>query len=121
VAFSDSFGAGFSVVRIEKSVLHVGTITLAGRSADGKTRWAVDTAGLNVDDLVVTADALYCVGHYEGGGKPAELRVISPADGKTVATIESNGFPAYNGTSAAGNKLFVATREGKLICYLGGP
>jgi len=28
-----------------------------------------------------------------------------------------DGFPAFNGMSVAGNRLFVATREGRLICY----
>ena len=118
-AFSDDFGAGFSVARADKSVLHIGKITLAGQSADGKTKWAADTERLNIDDLVVTSDALYCVGHFEEGGKPAELRVISRADGKVLATHELRGFPAYNGASAAGNRLFMATREGKLICLEG--
>ena len=119
VAFSDTFGAGFGVARIEKSVLHVGKITLTAKGADGKTKWDVDAGGLNIDDLLVAGDALYCAGHYEGGGKPAELRVISPADGKTTATVEIKGFPAMNGMSAAGKRLFVATRDGKLICYEG--
>jgi hypothetical protein len=31
--------------------------------------------------------------------------------------VPVEGFPAFFGMSAAGKRLFVATREGKLICY----
>jgi len=34
-----------------------------------------------------------------------------------VSTIPVDGFPAFLGMSAAGTRLFIRTREGKLICY----
>lgn len=34
-----------------------------------------------------------------------------------VNAIPVDGFPAFMGMSASGNRLFLATREGKLICY----
>ena len=99
--------------------MHVGVITLAGKSIDGKTKWSRPTERLNVDDLLVTPDILYCLGHYEKEGMPAELRIVSRTDGKILAKHEIKEFPAYNGMSAAGKRLFVATREGKLLCFEG--
>lgn len=119
IAFGKGFEMGFSLSRQPKKVFHTGTITLSGRTPDGKTKWGEPTNRLNIDDLLVTADGAYCVGHYESGGKPAELRVISRQHGKVLATHEIKGFPTYNGMCAAGKKLFIATREGKLICFEG--
>lgn len=45
--------------------------------------------------------------------------MVSREDGKVVNAIAVDGFPSFFGMSAAGNKLFVATRDGKLICYQG--
>lgn len=119
IAFSRDFELGFSVAREAKTVFHIGTITLAGQSTDGKLHWSQPTNRLNVDDLLLTPDAAYCVGHYEESHRSAQLRVVSLSDGAILATHEINGFPSYNGTSATGNKLFVATREGRVICFEG--
>jgi hypothetical protein len=74
---------------------------------------------LVVDDIVLTPQYAYCVGHYQRLAKRPELWVVSREDGKVVNTVPVDGFPAFLGMSAAGNKLFVSTREGKLICYQG--
>jgi len=42
---------------------------------------------------------------------------VSPEDGKILNAVPVDGLPAFNGASAAGERLFVATRKGKLICY----
>jgi len=119
IAFHRDFELGFSVAREAKTVFHIGTITLAGQSTDGKLHWAQQTSRLNIDDLLVTPDAAYCVGHYEENDQLAQLRVISLRDGSILSFHQINGFPSYNGTSAAGDKLFVATREGRLVCFEG--
>ena len=47
--------------------------------------------------------------------------MVSREDGKTLAAHElSAAFPAWNGMSVAGDRIFIATGEGKLICYQGG-
>jgi len=33
-----------------------------------------------------------------------------------VSKIPVDGYPAFLGLSAAGGRIFIATREGKLIC-----
>ena len=119
IAFSASFGIGSNVARKGKTIYALGPITVSGKSRDGKTKWSSPSSELNVDDLVLTPDAAYCVGHYETGAKPAELRILSVADGSVLATHPIDAFPAYNGMSAAGSKLFIATRDGKLICFEG--
>ena len=119
VAFDEDLGVCFNVSRRGRTVFHTGKVTVSAKSADGKVQWSLPPGDMNVDDLVVTAEAVCCVGHYEGGGRPAELRVISRRDGKVLATYEIDGFPAYNGVSAAGNKLFISTRDGRLICFEG--
>lgn len=86
VAFDEDLGVCFNVSRRGRTVFYTGKVTVSAKSADGKVQWSLPPGDMNVDDLVVTADAVYCVGHYEGGGRPAELRVISRRDGKVLAT-----------------------------------
>lgn len=116
IAFSDTLEAGFSVGKQPKTVFYVDKVTLSGSSTDGRVKWSMPPTDMNVDDIVLTPDAVYCVGHYESGEKPPELRVVSPQDGKVLATHEIKGFPVYNGMSVAHDRLFMATREGKLLC-----
>lgn len=79
--------------------------------------WKSPDIELVVDDLVLTPQYIYAVGHYSRIKKDSEIWVMSREDGKVLNTIPVNGFPTYFGMSAAGNNLFVSTREGKLICY----
>jgi hypothetical protein len=51
-------------------------------------------------------------------GEP-EIWVLSREDGKVLAKTPVDGFPAFLGMSASGQRLFVSTREGKLICFEG--
>jgi hypothetical protein len=81
--------------------------------------WKSQPIELVVDDIVLTPQYAYCVGHFQRIPKEPEIWVVSREDGKVVNTIPVDGFPAFLGMSAAGNRLFVATREGKLICYQG--
>lgn len=79
--------------------------------------WKSPDIELVVDDLVLTPQYIYAVGHYSRIKKDSEIWVMSREEGKVLNTIPVNGFPTYFGMSAAGNNLFVSTREGKLICY----
>ena len=88
-------------------------------NAAGNAKWSVPIEMI-VDDVVVTPARLYCVGHYQRVKKDPELWVMSREDGKVLNTVPVEGFPVFFGMSAAGDRLFVATREGKLICYQGG-
>jgi hypothetical protein len=81
--------------------------------------WKSPDIELVVDDIVLTHRRIYCVGHYQRVKKGPELWVVAREDGQVVHTIPVDGLPAFMGMSAAGNKLFVATREGNLICFEG--
>ncbi len=82
-----------------------------------KPLWKSEPIELVADDIVLTPKFVHVVGHYRRvEGKP-EIWTLSREDGKTLAKTPVDGFPAFCGASAAGNRFFVATREGKLICY----
>jgi outer membrane protein assembly factor BamB len=81
--------------------------------------WKSPDTELVADDIVITPQRIYVVGHYQRVKKGSELWVLSREDGTVINTIPVEGYPAFMGTSAAGKRLFVSTREGKLICYEG--
>ena len=84
-----------------------------------KPLWKSPPIELVVDDIVLTPEALYCVGHYQRVKKNPELWIVSRKDGAVVKTLPVGGFPAFLGMSACGRRLFISTREGKLICFEG--
>lgn len=79
--------------------------------------WKSPDIELVVDDIVVTPQRIYCVGHYQRIKKDPEIWVLSREDGTVVKTIPVPGYPAFMGMSAAGKRLFVSTRDGKLLCF----
>lgn len=85
-----------------------------------KPIWKSEPSELIADDLVLGPKFVYVVGHYRRVKGDPEIWIVSREDGKVQAKTPVDGFPAFFGTSAAGGKLFLATRDGKLICYQGG-
>jgi len=81
-----------------------------------KPIWTSKPIELVVDDMVLTPQQVFCVGHYQRIKKDPELWIVSRKDGTVVSKIPVDGYPAFLGMSAAGGRLFIATREGKLIC-----
>jgi outer membrane protein assembly factor BamB len=81
--------------------------------------WKSPDIELVVDDIVLTPQRIYCVGHYQRAKKTPELWVLAREDGQVISTVPVEGYPAFMGMSAAGNRLFISTREGKLISYQG--
>ena len=57
-------------------------------------------------------------GAYEAmiGKRGSVFQVVSTADGSTLAEFEMNEVPVFDGLIAAGERLFMATMEGTLIC-----
>lgn len=51
------------------------------------------------------------------GQKGAILRAVSAEDGTTIHEFELPSPPAWDGMAAAGGKIFVATVDGKVICW----
>ena len=94
---------------------------LAKKEAQAKEPlWKSPNIELVADDIVLTPKRVYVVGHYQRVKKAPELWVVSREGGQVVNTIPVDGLPAFMGMSAAGNRLFLSTREGKLICFEGG-
>jgi outer membrane protein assembly factor BamB len=64
-------------------------------------------------DKVVAGDPLAA---FEGRAG-AVLQVFSAEDGSLVKSLELPSPPAFDGMSAAGGRLYLATRDGKVICF----
>lgn len=112
VAYANSTGA--------ETWENKGKLNLYAKKVPGKANlWEKPANEMTVDDIVLTPQYVYCVGHYQRVKKDPELLVLSREDGKVLNAIPVDGYPVFNGLSAAGNRLFLATRAGKLICYQG--
>jgi hypothetical protein len=53
---------------------------------------------------------------FEERGK-AQLAVYSTADGSQVSSLTLPVAPAFDGMSAAGGRLYVATADGRVLCF----
>ncbi len=51
------------------------------------------------------------------GKKGALLCIISSEDGSTIAEYKLKSLPVFDGMIVAGNKVFIATVDGKIVCY----
>ena len=47
----------------------------------------------------------------------AKLWVVSAEDGKKLAEYALDGQPAFDGLIAAAGRLYLATEDGRLLCY----
>jgi len=54
------------------------------------------------------------------GRQGALLQVFSTKDGSLVNSHSLSSLPAFDGLSAAAGRLYLATREGRVICFGGG-
>jgi hypothetical protein len=69
------------------------------------------TAGL--PDTVDADDPLAAFEGRKGG----ELQVFSATDGASLGTYPLSAPPVFDGLSAAADRLYLATRDGKLVCF----
>jgi outer membrane protein assembly factor BamB len=51
------------------------------------------------------------------GAQGGQLRVVSKADGSTLASYSVDFLPVWDGMAAAGQQLFLATLDGRVVCY----
>jgi len=54
-----------------------------------------------------------------GGRKGGLLLVVSASDGKKLAEYKLESIPVWDGMAAANNRLYLATKNGKIICFAG--
>lgn len=47
------------------------------------------------------------------------LQAVGAADGKKLAEIKLDALPVWDGMAAAGGRLYIATKDGRVICYRG--
>ncbi len=119
VSFSEDLSAAFTIGKDTQGVgrrNYGGDLNLVAAKDSDSHLWESPPIELVVDDLLLTPKHLYCVGHYERVKKLPELWVVSTEDGKVLNKVAVDGFPAFFGMSAAHGRIFIATREGKLIC-----
>jgi hypothetical protein len=80
--------------------------------------------------MVLTPDRLFAAGPPDTlnpedptasfeGRQGASLQVFSTADGSLLKSYELSSLPAFDGLSAAAGRLFLATKDAKLICFGG--
>jgi hypothetical protein len=134
IAFSESLSVAYTVAwggvgwgsvseGTKKPVkMNLVAVDKAATAADGwkvKPLWNSPESELVVDDMVLTPKRIYCVGHYQRIKKDPEIWVVSREDGTVINTISITGYPSFMGMSAAGKNIFVAKREGNLLCFSG--
>jgi outer membrane protein assembly factor BamB len=118
VAFDRELSVAYANTTAAETWENKGKLNLSAKKAPGKTNlWEKPENEMTVDDIVLTPQRVYCVGHYQRTKKEPELLVLSRDDGKVVHTLPVDAYPVFNGLSAADNRLYLATREGKVICY----
>jgi outer membrane protein assembly factor BamB len=118
IAFDEKLCVAWSFPYGVQSWANKQPLTLMASAKSPKSPlWKSKPIELIADDLVLTPKHVYMVGHYRRVKGEPEVWVVSRADGKVLSKTPVGGLPAFLGTSAAGGRLFVATREGKLICF----
>ncbi len=91
--------------------------------------WSTKTP-IRVHGMLVAQDRLYLAGTpdllpgwtaHEAmiGKRGATFRVVSTSDGTTLSEFSMKEAPVFDGLIAAGDRLFMATMDGTLVC-LGG-
>jgi outer membrane protein assembly factor BamB len=117
LAFDKALSVAYTFKPKGESFVNTGRLHIKASRAKKQTAWSTEAIELIVDDIVLTPKFVYAVGHYyRTKGKP-ELWVLSREDGKILNKYPVDGFPSFGGMSVAGDRLLVATREGKLICF----
>lgn len=118
LAFDDALCVAWNGPRGERPDCAGQKWTLSAVDKDPKKPlWNTPASEMIADDILLTPQRIYCIGHYQQIEKAPEILVLAREDGKVLNTVPVEGFPAFMGMSAAGRRLFVSTREGKLICY----
>ena len=90
--------------------------------AGGKQLWSTDIKDpVQLEAMALTPDVLFVAGPkdmFDRDGKGI-LRAVSPKDGSTLEEIELDALPAAEGMAVAYGRLYVATRDGKMLCFQG--
>ena len=92
-----------------------------------KCRWS-KRADLEARAMVLADGTLFVAGPlgetrrsidaFEGK-EGIRLRAVSTADGTTLAEYPLDALPVFDGMAAAGGRLFLTTRDGRVVCFGG--
>ena len=115
LAFDKGFSVAYTFAPKGESFVNTGLLHIKGFKGK-EPSWSTEPTDFQVDDFVLTPKFIYAVGHYYRVKGEPELWVMSRDDGKVISKTTVGGFPSFGGMSASEDKLFIATREGKLIC-----
>jgi outer membrane protein assembly factor BamB len=118
-----AFGGGFSVAGWRYGPMVPGTKKgNYGKyflNAAGGAKWRLDGIKQHVMGIVIAGDKA-CVASRPGSYDPkdkSELWVVSLADGKKLSSLALESIPVYDGLSAVGKRLYLASEDGTLTCY----
>jgi len=53
------------------------------------------------------------------GEEGVSLQVVSTGDGSELASYALDSLPVFDGMAAAGGRLYLALRDGSVVCYAG--
>ena len=68
--------------------------------------------------ILLSGDTLFAAGPVDGiTPKEGTLWAISAADGRLLKKHPLPASPVYHGIAAAGGRLYIATQNGKLLCF----
>jgi hypothetical protein len=119
IAFDERLCVAYTFSPTREDFWNEGELHLEAYTAPKKQLWKSPPIEMIHDDVVLTPSYVYCVGHYRRVKGTPEIWVVSREDSRILGKTPVDGFPSFLGTSASGNRLFVSTREGKLICFEG--
>lgn len=89
-------------------------------ASEGKNTWLLDDKiAQQMIGVVLAGDTAYLAGvpTSQNPKDKSELWVVAGADGKKLQVLTLDNRPVYDGLSAAGGRLYLATEEGQLECF----
>ena len=89
-------------------------------AADGKNLWLQDDSiGQQMVGVILAGDTAYMAGvpNPPDPDRKGELWVLAGADGRKLQVLPLDARPVYDGLSAASGRLYLATEDGRLICF----
>lgn len=88
--------------------------------SEGKNAWLLDDSiRQQMMGVVLAGDTAYMAGvpTIDKSDQKPELWVLAGADGRKLQILPLDARPVYDGLSAAGGRLYLATDDGQLFCY----
>jgi hypothetical protein len=101
----------------------------SGYMRQSPTKWQ-QMIPVRIRAMLLAGDKLFAVGPPDvvdpddplaafEGKRGAVLQAFSAADGTQLSSLQLSSLPAFDGLSAAGGRLYLATQDGKLACFGG--